>query len=315
MSEADKPSRGRVVVVDDDAPQRRLMAMQLEEEGFEVTTYANGEECLERAAAFDPDVILLDINMPGLNGIDTCRRMKEQPELQSVPVVFITGQSDDDPTTVEALRAGGNDFISKDASQPVLLTRVTCQVTIRRSQRQMHKMAMTDELTGLFSRRFLFEALRRSVKSSTRARPDGVACLVTDLDHFKAINDTHGHLKGDEALRQVADTIRRVVRETDVVSRFGGEEFVVVLPDTDMQSAAVVAEKIRLEVHRSCMTTISIGVAYLEPLSLQVLRSSRATDTAVETLLKRADTAMYASKHAGRNRVTLWEEALSSHKA
>ena len=138
-------TRGRVLIVDDDAAQRRLMALKLEEEGFECRALASGEECLLEALGFDPDVILLDINMPGLDGIETCRRLKKIPELIAVPVVFITGFKDDDPTIVEALRAGGNDFISKDASQSVLFTRVRCQVTINRSQRQLRRLAMTDE--------------------------------------------------------------------------------------------------------------------------------------------------------------------------
>ena len=307
---AERP-RGRVVVVDDDAAQRRLLAMRLEDEGFEVRVFVTGEECLARAADFDPDVILLDINMPGLDGIETCRRLKQLPELHAVPVVFITGQRDDDPTTVEALHAGGNDFMSKDASQPVMLARLSCQITINRAQRQLRKIAMTDELTGLFSRRFLFDSLRRTVKCATRAKQAVIACLLCDLDHFKAINDKQGHIAGDEVLRRTAEVIRSCTRESDVVGRFGGEEFVVLLPDTDTDGAIVVAEKIRAAVEANGATTISIGVALLEPVPGDVLRQEAMLEELVRMILHRADTAMYASKHGGRNRVTLWSEDLA----
>lgn len=313
MGIADEPrrSRGRVAVVDDDAPHRRLMAMRLEEDGFETTTFASGEECLASAGSFGPEVILLDINMPGLDGIETCRRLKKDPELQNVPVLFVTGQSDDDPTTVEALQAGGNDFISKDASQPVLVARVACQITIQRAQSKLREAAITDELTGAFSRRFLFDALRRAVKSSSRVKPRGVSCLIADLDNFKRLNDTLGHLKGDEALKQVADTIRANTRETDVVGRFGGEEFVIVLPDTPVEDAVLVAEKIRCGVERDCKTTLSIGVAYTAPTAIEALRKESALDGLVQQLLHHADIAMYASKRSGRNRVTTYDPKLA----
>lgn len=312
---AEPPSRGRVLLVDDDAAQRRLMAIKLEEEGFEVRILRSGEECLAEVVGYDPDVILLDINMPGLDGIETCRRLKQIPECIAVPVVFITGARDDDPTIVEALRAGGNDFISKDASPPVLLTRVRCQVTINRSQRQLRRLAMTDELTGLFSRRFLFDALRRAVKSSNRTRPGGVACLLADIDHFKKINDSLGHLAGDSTLKLVANTLRSCMRETDVIGRFGGEEFVVILADVDQAGAMVAGEKLRAAVQAKCPTTISIGVSLTETVTLEVLRKERALDDIVQRLVHEADLAMYASKSAGRNRVTVYTPALAGSKS
>lgn len=310
MTEAAPATKGRVLIVDDDGGQRRLMQMQLEDEGFECKSLKSGEECLAEAVVFDPNVILLDINMPGIDGIETCRRLKQMPEMIAVPVVFITGHKDDDLTIVEALRAGGNDFISKDASQAVLCTRVRCQVTINRSQRLLRRMAITDELTGLFSRRFIFDALRRSVKSTQRTRPGGVACLFGDLDHFKKVNDTQGHLVGDETLRKAAAAMKKCTRETDVVGRLGGDEFVSILYDVDEKGATAVAEKIRTAVQQACTTTISIGIAIAETVPLDVLRKERALDEVVQRLLHQADVAMYASKGAGRNRVTVYTPEL-----
>lgn len=311
MTEEQPRTRGRVMLVDDDAAQRRLLQLRLEEEGFEVLAEKSGEDCLARVQQLDPDVLLLDINMPGLDGIETCRRVKRLPELHDLPVVFVTGARDDDPTILEALQAGGNDFVSKDASTPVLMTRVRCQVIIGRSQRRLKHIAMTDELTGLFSRRYLFDALRRVVKSVQRASPRGVACLLLDLDHFKTVNDTLGHLEGDEALKKVAAVIRSATRESDICGRFGGEEFVVVLADVDESGARVAAEKIRAAIERQCAVSVSIGVALAGPVTLETLRRERALDDVVQKLVHDADLAMYASKAAGRNRVTFFTPALA----
>ena len=306
--------RGRVLVVDDDAAQRRLMQLRLEEEHFTVLAVGSGEDCLAKAGDFEPDVILLDINMPGLDGIETCRRLKQLPDLGHVPVVFVTGARDDDPTIVEALRVGGNDFMSKDASATVMLARLSCQITICRTQRQLRKIAMTDELTGVFSRRFLWDSLRRAVKSATRTKPGAVACLMADLDHFKGINDSQGHMIGDMALRATAELIRKNTRETDIVGRYGGEEFVIILPDTDVAGAVRTAEKIRAAVEAGSLTTLSIGVAVLVPPELDLLRSPDALDEAMAALLANADAAMYVAKRGGRNRVTVYDPEMSAQR-
>jgi len=297
----------RAVVVDDDPAHRRLMAITLGEEGVEVLPLRCGQDCLDQAADFDPDVILIDIHMPGLNGLETCRRLKQITELAEVPVVFITGSSDNDKTAVEALEAGANDFISKDASGPVLIARVRCQITIRRSLRRLRAVAMTDELTGLFTRRFLLEATRRLLKTSTRnGRANSTACLFCDLDYFKNINDTLGHVAGDEVLRIASRVLRTSTRETDVIGRLGGEEFIVILPDTDEAGALVTAEKIRSTLERECPTTVSVGVSVHAPESGEQRPSEDSIAAAVDRLIHEADQAMYASKSAGRNRITVF---------
>lgn len=311
MTESGKCSRGRVIVVDDDPAQQRLISLQLLEEGFVVHTFASGEECLKHAAALDPDVILLDIQMPGMDGIETCRRLKKHHDTHAAPVVFLTGRSDDEATMVEALRAGGNDFISKDSSPIVLLTRVSCQMMISSTQRQLRQMIMTDELTGLYSRRFLFDTLRRMLKAIARAQYSGLALLLADLDHFKKINDTHGHLEGDRVLRGVAKILQANTRETDCVARFGGEEFVILLPATGVPGALVVAEKIRAATHASGPTTLSIGITCAEGISQENIRGS-ALDELISHLLREADAAMYVSKTQGRNRITVWHPELAS---
>lgn len=302
----------RALVVDDDPAHRRLMVITLQEEGIEVLSLKNGQECLAQVTAFDPDVILIDIHMPGLDGLETCRRLKKIPEVATIPVVFITGSCNSDAATVQALEAGGNDFISKDSSPTVLIARVRSQITINRTLQKLHLFAMTDELTGLFTRRFLGDAARRMLKSSTRSNPvvSPTACLFCDLDNFKNINDSLGHVAGDEVLRIAAKALRTSTRDTDVVGRYGGEEFVVILPHTDQKGAILTAEKIRNSIESVCPTTMSIGIAMHVAPSTDTRYSDEGIDDAVKQMFHQADVAVYASKSAGRNRVTVFDPSL-----
>jgi diguanylate cyclase (GGDEF)-like protein len=302
-------SAGRILVVDDVLANRELFAQELEEEDFEVEMAANGSECLELAQSWKPDVILLDIQMPGMNGIEVCELLKKNVDTQHIPVLFITAKRTDEDSVVEALRAGGNDFLPKPYSPAILIARVSSQVTIARQHDQLMRMAMVDQLTGVFTRRYLFDALHRTVKGALRGGPNCSAILIIDVDHFKRVNDEMGHLEGDRILKLVAETIASSVRETDLVARFGGEEFVVVLPRTDQAGAAVLAEKIRAEVARICHpVTISIGASTLGTLTLEEAKGGQDPSQLIQDGLKRADDAVYAAKEKGRNQVVVHAE-------
>ena len=293
-----------ILVVDDNEAQRELVATQLEIEGFQVDVAGSGAACLERCAQSPPDVVLLDVNMPGMNGIETCLKLKADPDLSDIAVLFLTGWSDDDELVLEALEAGGNDFVVKTASPKILLARVRTQAAMRQSQKRILQMAMHDELTGLYSRRFLYDAFRRLLTACGRSSQNrGLACLVADIDHFKQVNDTLGHLEGDRALRRVADALKLGLRETDIVARFGGEEFVVLLPDTSFDDALDVANKLRERVRSETPCSISLGVSWTDSVNPEQL------DRDLESLLSRADRGMYLAKERGRNRVCTWEEA------
>jgi diguanylate cyclase (GGDEF)-like protein len=295
--------RGKVLVVDDILANRELLRQALEEEGFEVVLAASGPECLTLAATDHPEVILLDIRMAGMDGIETCRRLKDDVNTAHIPVLFLTAERSDDAVTVEALRAGGNDFLTKPYSHPILIARVSSQVAISRAHAQVRHQAISDELTGLYSRRFMMDSLRRTIKGLSRAGGD-IGCLLADVDHFKAINDTRGHLEGDRVLRQVARAITDHVRETDLVARFGGEEFVVLLPYTDLAGAMIVGEKVRAAVAELCApVTISIGAVSLTSSAVDTVLDRDGIEGLISKLLKLADQAAYAAKHAGRNRV------------
>ena len=295
--------RGKVLVVDDLLTNRELLRQGLEEEGFEVVLASSGPECLTFAAADHPDVILLDIRMAGMDGIETCRRLKDDVATAHIPVLFLTAERSNDEVTVAALRAGGNDFLTKPYSHPILIARVNCQIAIARAQAQLRHQVISDELTGVYSRRFIMDALRRTIKGLSRTGGH-FGCLLADVDHFKVINDTRGHLEGDRVLRHIARVIADHVRETDLVARYGGEEFVVLLPYTDLDGAMIVGDKVRAAVAELCApVTISIGAVSLSSEAVDMVLDRDGIEGLISKLLKRADQAVYAAKDAGRNRV------------
>ncbi|MBI5511642.1 MAG: diguanylate cyclase [Deltaproteobacteria bacterium] len=305
---------GRVLVVDDSPTIRESLRLDLEEKGFLVEMAASGEACLAQAQSQThlPECIILDIEMPGMDGISTCRRLKADPGLAHIPVLFLTGHRDDESMVVAALNAGGNDFVTKPYSPGILFARVWCQVTICRAQLRLQQLAMTDELTGAYSRRFLFEIVGKHVKQMSRGGPPTVSCLMLDIDHFKAVNDELGHLQGDRVLRAVAETIRANIRTSDVLARFGGEEFSVILPHTGLDGARVVAEKIRAAVQADTMgltpVTISVGVSCVTIASANGELQRFDPSGLIRRLFASADAALYSAKRAGRNCVVVDEE-------
>ena len=307
-----RKSRGRVLLVDADAASRKMMREVLNEQEFEVVLASTGPQCLELAAQAHPEVILLDLRMPGMDGIETCRRLKQSAETTNIPVLFATNVGDGDPLTLEALSAGGSDFVSKGESSAVLSARLASQIEISRAQAKLHRLAMTDELTGVFSRRFLFDSLRRAVKATSRVGETGIVCLLVDVDHFRQVNDTRGHMEGDRVLAKIAQTIDGHTRDTDVVARFGGEEFIVLLSGTDLRGASVVAEKIRSAVALGCGASISVGGAWLESAPVEILKSKGEVDKLIDRLLQQADMAMADAKQLGRNRVVLCSEPVTA---
>jgi len=294
---------GHVLVVDDNEINLDLITQELEDAGFEVATARSGQAAIEIARSKQPEMILLDVAMPMLDGIETCKRLKADSETAHISVVFLTAHGTSEEMTIRALDAGGNDFLTKPYTPAILFARVRTQIEISRANARLRRLAMTDELTGAYSRRFLFQALRRAIKTGIRTGWDSLAVLVLDLDQFKHINDTHGHAAGDQALVDLIAICSDVVREIDVIARLGGDEFVMMLPDTEIEGAHRVAERLRAAVEERCATTSSIGAASLELAGAQEILASEALDQVVSHLLNAGDRALYEAKHQGRNRV------------
>jgi two-component system, cell cycle response regulator len=295
---------GLILVADDSLVVRAVVCDQLEEEGYEVVQAVDGESALAQCAIMRPDAILLDIEMPGLDGYQVLARLKADPKLSDIPVVFLTGRTSTDDM-VGGLRAGAHDYLRKPFEPAELLARIGGAVRIKRLQDELRmrnadldRLSRVDGLTGIYNRRHLDEQLQEAAKTAARDQQP-LSILMLDIDHFKQVNDRDGHPAGDRVLQEFARRIQSAVRAGNIVGRWGGEEFLIIAPHTSTAEALCLGERIRAAIadtavdigDRSISITVSIGCAAgIEPSA---------------GLVAQADAALYRSKAEGRNRVTM----------
>lgn len=302
----------RILVVDDVPDNVDILDARLASRGYTVVTATNGEEALERVREQAPHLILLDVMMPGMDGHEVARRIKSDERLPFIPIILVTALTEADDV-VQGLESGADDHISKPYNFRELEARVRAMLRIKRLQdeldlknreledvnQRLKKLSITDGLTELFNHRHVHELLHDEFGRMQRSG-DPLSVAMIDLDRFKAVNDTYGHPTGDVILYETARIIREAAREIDMVGRYGGEEFIAILPDTDEAAAAAFAERVRARVEEHVFRdgatevrmTMSAGVA-----------SFLGEGGAPETLLKHADEALYQAKGGGRNRV------------
>ena len=215
-----------VLLVDDSPSNIRVMAAVLQER-YRVKTATSGQQCLDMALKHKPDLILLDIEMPGISGYETCRELKDMSETRDIPIIFVTGRDNIEDEEL-GLRIGAVDYITKPIRPVILSARVDTHITLKRQQDRLLQLAMHDQLTGLYNRHYMLEMVDQRIARARRHNTP-LTTLIIDLDHFKKINDTHGHIVGDQILEQVATLLERQCRTEDTVARFGGEEFIVLM--------------------------------------------------------------------------------------
>jgi len=306
--------RRRILVVDDVAANVRLMTAQLIAAGHDVMTANNGEQALERIQCEAPDLVLLDIMMPGLDGFEVCRIVKDDPLSCHIPIILLTSLIGIEHKT-QGQQVGADEFISKPIDTAELMLRVEAMLRIKslhdelaakideleRAKRELRRLANTDGLTGLYNVRYLEQLLPREMGRAKRYDRE-LSLLMLDIDHFKQVNDRHGHRTGDVLLQQLAGLFVSSVRDIDVAARYGGEEFVLVLLETGSNDAAGVAEKLRRHVAESEFHDDrgqSIG-----PVRVSIGVATWPGDAAgTRDLLEAADRRLYRAKQGGRNRV------------
>jgi two-component system cell cycle response regulator len=289
--------RALILVVDDDPALRELIATQLEHAGYETVRASDGEEALRLAAEHEPDVIVLDVSMRGLDGYTVCRRLQERGS-SAAPVIFLTAQADTS-ARVEGLDSGAVDYVVKPFDAAELAARVRVALRTQARTEALTAAASTDGLTGLPNRGRLDERAAEAIAVAERyGRP--LACLMIDVDHFKRINDTYGHAAGDEVLRETARRLRSVSRTADFVGRYGGEEFTVIMPETDPVGAVVAGERVRATL--AAQPVHAAGTDIWITASVGVAGWQAGTGTP-EDLYAPADRALYRAKRLGRNRV------------
>jgi diguanylate cyclase (GGDEF)-like protein len=287
-----------ILVVDDDPNQRMLVKLRLEAEGYRVREASDGEEAIESIREESPGVVLLDVMMPKMDGYETSKAIKSNPLTAHIPIIMLTAKGDVSDR-VDGLDKGADDYLTKPFDPRELVARVRASMRVKELQDQLKEMAIRDELTGLHNRRYFDQAMDSEVTRANRYGRD-LCCLMIDVDHFKRVNDTHGHDIGDAALATIARLLNQDMRATDVVARYGGEEFVVLLPETELSGAAICAERVLdtvrshafHEVEGLGQITVSVGVAALD----------LEGDETGEKLVDHADAALYEAKNGGRDR-------------
>jgi two-component system, cell cycle response regulator len=303
---SDTGRNGRVLIVDDRPASYERLAAALKVE-HEVDVEPDPNQALFHAADGNYDLVIVSLDLEKYDALRLCSQLRSLERTRNLPVLGIT-EPDNTARMVRGLEIGVNDYLLRPIDRNEMLARVRTQVRKRRYTERLRdsfqmsiEMAITDALTGLSNRRYMESHLATLIEQAA-ARGKSLAALVLDIDYFKAINDTHGHDAGDDVLRDFALRIKRSIRGIDLACRYGGEEFVIIMPETDMAVAAMVAERLRRRIaadpfaiaqgSRHIPVTISIGIAGL-----------RGKDDNAASLLKRADEALYRAKRDGRNRV------------
>jgi len=303
---ADTGRNGRILIVDDrPASYERIAAVLTKEHDVEIE--ADPNQAVFHAADGNYDLLIVSLGLENFDALRLCSQVRSLDRTRNLPILAIT-EPDNSARMVRGLEIGVNDFLIRPIDKNELLARARSQVRKRRYTERLRdnvqmsiEMAITDALTGLFNRRYMESHLGTLVEQAI-ARGKPLAALVVDIDYFKSINDSYGHDAGDDVLRDFALRIKRSIRGIDLACRYGGEEFVIVMPETDMTVAAMVAERLRRRIaaepfaidqsKRSVPVTISIGIASL-----------RGKEDTAAAVLKRADQALYRAKRDGRNRV------------
>jgi diguanylate cyclase (GGDEF)-like protein len=308
------PEEEMAILIVDDVPENiQILGKVLRGEGYKIAPAANGKRALEMIPKVKPDLVLMDVMMPVMDGFEACRRMKESAEMKDIPVIFLSakGESED---VIQGFRLGAVDYIQKPFNSEELLVRVRNHLELVQSRRLiirymdemgrqnalLQELALTDGLTQLSNHSHSLERLRQE-EANARRYGNPLTVVMLDIDFFKQVNDTHGHPVGDRILKGVADIIRSNAREGDIAGRYGGEEFILILPNTGLEGGVSIAERIRQRVAESSWepgglgVTISGGVSSLDSCDDRELIGS-------------ADERLYRAKSLGRNRIVACSE-------
>lgn len=309
----------RVLVVEDDATMLKLLQAMLHTAGYNVLVAKNGLEAMGMIKQHQPQLVVSDLMMPEMDGITLCRHLRASEQGRNIYIVILTAQENPEKL-IEAFEAGADDYLLKPIMPKIFFARMRAAQRViqmqaelafeheqlqrlanelKEANQHLQKLASTDVLTGLPNRRAAMERLDQEWSLARRSKRT-LACMILDIDHFKSINDKFGHPVGDLALKSIAQVLRLASRTQDMVCRFGGEEFLVICPDTDIESAYQCAERLRVQVAAMKLADIKPNLQMTISIGISVLKTEMV---AMDELLTRADKCLYAAKQAGRNRI------------
>jgi two-component system cell cycle response regulator len=288
-----------VLVIDDSADIHHLLRARLKDEDVELSSAMDGRTGMEAVRQLKPDLILLDVDMPELGGFDVCRELKNDPVTAPIPVIFLTGMSDPVKKVI-GLDLGAVDYVVKPFDFAELRARVRAALRTVRYQKLLEQQAQIDGLTGLWNRAHFDQRLREFLSAAWRYRRQ-VSLVMLDIDRFKHVNDTYGHPFGDRVLEHAADILRTGTRLSDVPCRYGGEEFAIILPDTDGAGAITLAERLRSRVAEHCWRKQDQAFTVTASFGIGCSIGGDDAAAAADQIILRADSALYRAKRAGRN--------------
>jgi len=297
----------RILVVDDAKDTQMLLEFDLSAAGYQVTSCDSGEESLALLEKLTVDLILLDMYMPGLSGLETLAQIKAQSTSEQIPVIMLSASTDEDEV-VAALELGAGDYVTKPYVAKVLLARIRTAIRLKEKTAQLEHLAKTDFLTDMNNRGSFFELSSNAISLASRAQQPLVVAMF-DIDHFKQVNDNFGHDAGDQVLRAFSQTMTDVFRDYDIVGRIGGEEFAVCLPNTSSGDAYIACERLRQQVEKNSIKinndshSSSESESYINITVSVGLILAQDDYLPIDELLKEADSALYFAKENGRNQV------------
>ena len=290
----------QTILVVDDMPANIDVLVSLLGGQYKVKAARSGEKALKIArSANPPDLILLDVVMPGVSGYEVCEQLKSDTDLASIPVIFITSLNEEEDEE-KGLKMGAVDYITKPFRAAIVKARVENHLKLKSYQDLLKRQSALDGLTGLPNRRAFDELLAQEWRRGARLGSP-LSLILLDIDHFKQFNDFYGHLAGDECLRKVAEQLAKVGRVIDFVGRYGGEEFVCILPHTEREGAETFAERLQQAVIDLSVPHGQSSVADYVTISLGVASTLPSNSVSPETLIAAADELLYEAKGAGRN--------------
>jgi two-component system cell cycle response regulator len=291
----------RIFVVDDNHLNVRLLTDILQDENYTVFSLDNGLPVLEMAKKLMPDVILLDIMMPGIDGFEVCKLLKSDEDVRDIPVIMVTAKTEGYDIK-KALEYGAFDYIKKPVDEVEVIARVQSALRLKEYQDRLKQLAMKDGLTNLYNHSLLVELFEKELSKQERNHGD-IAFVMLDIDYFKKVNDTYGHDAGNRILKQMALILKNSVRKSDIVARYGGEEFSIILPEIDKQNAFLICDRIReyieaydFDIGDKCIkVTVSMGI-FFKDANYSISGSE---------IMQNADELLYKAKENGRNRVEI----------